>query len=143
MREICTTITIAAPAAAVWQVLTDFAAYPGWNPFLRAVSGEARAGTRLRIVVQPAGRKPSTFTPEVLVSEPGRELRWRGSLPIPGLFVGEHRFVLTERDGQTELEHAEDFFGLLPPLMSGLIKDTAEGFRLMNAALKARVESLR
>jgi hypothetical protein len=39
------------------------------------------------------------------------------------------------------LEHAERFSGLLPPLMGGLLKDSEEGFRLMNQALKTRVEA--
>jgi uncharacterized membrane protein len=32
-------IHMKAPAQRVWQVLTDFAAYPEWNPFIRRVNG--------------------------------------------------------------------------------------------------------
>jgi uncharacterized membrane protein len=34
MKEIHTEIEINAPAEKVWRVLTDFAAYPEWNPFV-------------------------------------------------------------------------------------------------------------
>ena len=47
MKEIHTEIEIHAPAERVWQVLTDFAAYPQWNSFIRRVEGEIRAGARL------------------------------------------------------------------------------------------------
>src|SRR5208337_3854746 len=43
MKEIHTEIEINAPAEKVWKVLTDFAAYPEWNPFVRCGAG-ARSG---------------------------------------------------------------------------------------------------
>ena len=53
MLAISTAIDIDAPAARVWDVLTDFAAYPRWNPFIRRVGpgqgGPGRlAGTAAR-----------------------------------------------------------------------------------------------
>ncbi len=35
-----------------------------------------------------------TVRPRILISEPGRELRWRGHLLLPGLFDGEHIFII-------------------------------------------------
>lgn len=133
-----TAIDIAAPPAAVWRVLTDFAAYAAWNPFIRQAAGEARAGTRLTATMHPAGRKPMTFGPLVTRAEADKALVWRGSLPVPGLFDGEHAFLLTETANGTQLHHSEAFRGLLVPFLK------AEGFRrdfeAMNRALKARVE---
>jgi Polyketide cyclase / dehydrase and lipid transport len=40
MKEIHTEIEINAPGESVWRALTDFAAYPEWNPFIRRVEGE-------------------------------------------------------------------------------------------------------
>lgn len=40
-REIDTEIFIDASAESVWHVLTDFAAYPDWNPFIRTIEGQA------------------------------------------------------------------------------------------------------
>jgi hypothetical protein len=40
----------------------------------------------------------------------------------------------------TTYKQSEEFGGVLIPLMGRLLKDTAAGFRAMNAALKERVE---
>ena len=40
MRLIETTTDIRAPAARIWSILTDFPAYPAWNPFITAAEGE-------------------------------------------------------------------------------------------------------
>jgi len=39
MHEIHTAIEIAATAAQRSSVLTDFPAYPSWNPFMRSTTG--------------------------------------------------------------------------------------------------------
>ncbi len=143
MERIETKITIAAPANVVWHVLTQFEAYPQWNPFIRSVSGRAKVGGRLTIRVQPEGGMPMSFKPTVLRAEVDRELRWVGKLLFGGIFDGEHSFVLTAIDGKhTHLHHNEEFRGLLVPLFRRWIHgSTASGFRAMNEALKQRAES--
>ena len=42
MKEIHTEIEINAPAEKIWKVLTDFAAYPEWNPFVRRGEGRGQ-----------------------------------------------------------------------------------------------------
>ena len=44
MRQIHTEIIIQASAQRVWDVLTDFEAYPQWNPLITSVQGQARVG---------------------------------------------------------------------------------------------------
>jgi len=139
MPKIETWIDIEAPAARVWSILTDFAAYPAWNPFITLAEGEARPGARLKIVVAPPGRKPMVFRPVVLAAIPGQELRWLGRLFVPGLFDGEHAFRLEPQDGNCRFHHSERFSGILPPLFgAGLLDSTRQGFLAMNAALRAR-----
>jgi hypothetical protein len=142
--EIVTEIGIDAPPARVWQVLCDFAAYPAWNPFIRALRGELRAGGRLEASIQLPGRAAMRFTPRVLAALPGRELRWLGHLLVPRLFDGEHCFVLHADDGGgTRFVHSERFGGVLVPLVFGasMREATRAGFEAMNRALKARAEA--
>lgn len=60
-HQISTAIEIEAPAERVWQILTDFAAYPAWNPFIRAIEGPIRPGARLTVRIQPSGARAMTF----------------------------------------------------------------------------------
>ena len=40
-KQLRTHIDIHASPERVWQVLTDFAAYPDWNPFITRASAHA------------------------------------------------------------------------------------------------------
>ncbi len=70
MKEIHTEVEINAPAERVWRMLTDFRAYPEWNPFVRRVDGEARVGARIHVDIQPSSGKKMSFRPTVLVADP-------------------------------------------------------------------------
>ena len=143
MKEIPTGILINASAERVWQVLTDFAAFPDWNPFMRSAEGSLTPGSKLTVRLQPPGSKGMTFKPTVLKADPGGELRWIGHLLFPGLFDGEHHFIIEHTEGgQVRFVHGERFTGILVPIMAlfGLFKGTAKGFEEMNQALKARAE---
>ena len=136
-----TTVDSDAPAAAIWRALVDFPAYPDWNPFIRRIEGEARAGTKLKVTVRPPGRRPMTFRPIVLVADPRCELRWRGRFLMPGILDGEHAFIIEERGAGSRLRHEEVFGGVLVPAFGAMLADTERGFAALNAALKRRVEA--
>ncbi|MFC6826934.1 SRPBCC family protein [Halopelagius fulvigenes] len=143
MRELVTTIAIDAAPDRVWEVLTDFECYSEWNPFMR-ITGRANEGARIAVELYPPEGRGAAFRPTVTASEYGREFRWVGHLGVPGLFDGEHRFVLEpDADGErTTLTHAETFRGVLSGVLFRAVGDNTEaGFRQMNEALKARAES--
>ena len=141
MRRIATAIDIAASPAAVWAVLTDFASYPDWNPFIRRLEGALREGARLIVTVRPPGRREMSFRPILLVVQPNRELRWLGHFLMPGIFDGEHSFVIEAASGGCRLHHEESFGGILVPLFGKMLADTERGFVALNEALKQRVEA--
>lgn len=137
-----TEIEIAATPERVWEVLTDFPAYPAWNPFIPRLDGSAAAGSRLDALLQPPGGRGMRFRPTVLAAEPSRELRWLGHLGVPGLFDGEHRFRIEPLGpDRVRFVQEERFSGLLAPLVLRFVEaGTRAGFDAMNAALKARAE---
>jgi hypothetical protein len=139
-----TEIEIAAVAARVWDVLTDFSAYPRWNPFIRQIDGVLAPRARLRVRIQPPGGRAMTFHPTVLRVDDGRHFSWRGRTFLPGLFDGEHAFDLEATAPQhVRFVHGEVFRGLLVPLLAGTLRTTTrQGFEAMNTALKKRVEAL-
>ncbi len=144
MKELRSEIEIQASAERVWQLLTDFASFPQWNPFMHRASGEVKAGARLEVHIQPSGARGMTFKPTVLKAEPNRELRWLGHLLIPGLFDGEHILSIEPlAANRVRFVQREVFTGLLVPLFArGLDTDTRRGFEEMNHALKARAEQI-
>ena len=133
-------IEIQATPQQVWAVLTDTAAYPDWNPFIISSSGKIQAGATLTNVMHDATGN-TTFTPTVLVAEPGHELRWVGRFPPGGIFTGEHTFTITQvRPGVVLLTQREDFTGVAVPFYEHwLHADTLPMFKAMNAALAHRV----
>ena len=142
MKEIRADIDIDAPPQRVWQVLTDFEAYPSWNPLLRSLEGKLQIGDQIVVSVQQPGRKTSVIRPTVLTVEPNRELRWTGGLFLPGLFDGEHALVIEPRgEGGARFMHYELYRGLLvTPLLSMMSGKIRGGFQAMNQALKERAE---
>src|SRR5438105_3196757 len=65
-RTIRSAIEIRAPLDVVWRVLTDFDAYPAWNPHVRRVVGRPKAGGRLGIHTRPPGGRTVVMRPVIL-----------------------------------------------------------------------------
>jgi hypothetical protein len=141
VRELRREVQIAAPPERVWAVLTDFSAYPDWNPFIRRISGEAAVGARLEAHLEPPDGRGITIKPTVVRAEPSKELAWLGRFGLPWIFDGEHHFEMEERDAGTSFVQREEFSGLLVPLLGGVLGKTQRGFEQMNVALKQRVEA--
>jgi hypothetical protein len=142
MKELDNEVEILASAERVWQLLTDFASFPSWNPFLQQVRGEATAGKQLEVTVQPTRAHATTSRPTVLMAEPNRELRWREQLLIPGLLDIEHSFTLLPLDaGRVRFTQRQIHTGLFSSLpASRRYADLRRGFRAMNQALKQLAE---
>jgi len=141
MRRIETEITIHAPTEKVWKTLTDFERHPSWNPFIKSISGEKKAGELLKVHIQPPGGSGMTFEPQVLACHENKEFRWKGKLLFSGLFDGEHYFILQPINPYTtRFIHGEAFSGILVSIFGSMLDKTKAGFELMNAALKEECE---
>lgn len=143
MKTLHTEITIQAPSEAVWTVLVDTDAWPTWNPLLKSLDGTLAVGSNVSVVIELEGKR-STMKPTILNVDKQSHLRWKGSLPIPGLFSGEHVFELVATgENSTILKHYEHFKGLLVPIVwPSMGNKLRAGFESMNVALRDRVLSL-
>ena len=110
---------IEASPAEVWEVLTDYAAYPEWNPTQDGLDGAT-----------------------VAMSVANETLRWETTSGLIGIFDGERTFSLEPLDGGgTRFTQSELFRGVVVPFAGESLKnETAPGFHAMNAALRERVE---
>jgi hypothetical protein len=143
MKELHSQIEIDASPERVWDILTDFASYPQWNPFIRHISGALKVGERLEVRLEPPDSRGITLRPKVLSAEPNRLMRWLGHLLVPGVFDGEHSLAIhpLEVDRVRFVQH-EAFKGVLVPLLARSLENTLRGFEEMNGALKERAEAL-
>jgi hypothetical protein len=142
-KHLSTRIEIHADADRVWQVLTDFAGYAEWNPFILQAEGEPRPGHRLVLRMQPAGGRAATFRPTVLEARPPSRLRWLGRLGLPGLLDADHTFAIDPLPGGgVVLRQEEEFRGAVVPFLArSLDRGTLPAFAAMNEALKHRAEA--
>jgi hypothetical protein len=142
MRQIRAEIEINASAERVWHIITDFAAFPQWNPFIRQISGELKVGGTLDVYLQPSGQRGMRFRPVVLAVEPSRELRWLGRVwSIPKLFDGEHSLTIERLDAnRVRFIQQEVFSGILVALLEGTLSAAVRSFGEMNEALKTLAE---
>lgn len=144
MLELHTEIEINAPSETVWGILWELETWAEWNPFITNVEGHASPDSRLRVTIHPPGGRAMVISPTVLEVEPLHELRWRGRLLLPGIFTGEHAFLLESdsHDGCRFVQR-ERFTGILIPFFKRMLTGpTKQGFEAMNQALKERAEAM-
>jgi len=142
-QNLHTEIEIDAPPEIVWEHLTDFGEYPTWHPFSKKFSAELLAGSPIYGTSQLPGQEPQEFVFTLLTVEHASELRWKGGLPIPGLFDGEHYFIIEEKpDGNVRFIQGEDFTGVIPLFFFDNFKNDFESnYETVNQALKKLSES--
>lgn len=135
--EVQTEILIQSSKEKVWKIFSDFDNYPNWNPFINYIRGAVIPGRKIRVSIMGI-----SFNTKVLVYEPFRELRWKGHLLIPGIFDGEHYFILDEIDnGAVRFRQGEIFSGILVPLCKRILNTKVkQGYEKMNVKLKELVE---
>ena len=143
--ELKTQIDVDAPASLAWTVLSDFAAYPEWNPFILAVDGRAAVGP-MRYRFQFPAHGPRIWTNAVILqADPDRELRWAAHFLSPRVFNGDHHCIISpSSDASFTFHHGEVFTGTTLPVMLPILKRLGPRvYESLNVAFKARVESLR
>jgi hypothetical protein len=139
MRYYEATSVIAASPEAVWSVLSDGAAWPGWDSGVDAVEGKIAMGETITIRSQAAPGR--AFPVKVTLFEPPARLRFSGGMPL-GLFRGVRTYQVSPgADGQVTFHMREEYTGLLLPLIWRSIPDLGQSFQRFAMGLKQRAES--
>lgn len=138
-----TTQDIAAPATTVWQVLTALAAYPRWNPMIRAAEGDVQRGGALHLLLRlPDEAPPYRLEARVLRARSPYTLCWRAHWGWWGGLHGTQCFALQEiSPGLVRVQHRMRLIGLRVPFMRNrLTRDVGIAMAAMNRALRIRCE---
>lgn len=136
-----TDIRISAGPERVWAVLTDFAGYARWNPWVVEVQGGLTPGGILALrSVHAPGEKPTPSRVR-LVSAVFPEMHWEGGHEDATYFRGNRRFRC-EADGDGCLfQHEEAFTGAAAEAVLRRHGDRIRAnFERFNAALKRAAE---
>ena len=109
MKQVETSLDIAAPPMKVWRALCDFSAYPRWNPY-RVIDGVAGLDEKvvLRIGSDPAKRRP--VPARITAFEPGKLLVFKTGRPL--LIYATETFELERSQRGTRLRHIARMSGV-------------------------------
>jgi hypothetical protein len=143
LKKISTAIRIKAKPEKVWEILTRFADYQLWNPFITKIIGEAAFGNTIEVHIRTKKGKDRTYHPKITRVEVNKELRWKGKSFLPGIFEGERIFQIVNDQLEEEISfiHTEIFSGIGARFLSNkLSEDLQQGFQDMDKALRSRAE---
>lgn len=142
--ELRSEVEIQAPPSHVYRVLTDFARYEQWNPYLTRVKGELVVGRALQLELSLPEGSAYELGAEVTHVSPDEALRWVGRFWSSTFLQLEHSFALSEpRPGVTRVLQGQDFSGFFLRFAGQGLTQAARGAVYMNQALKKRAESSR
>ena len=136
-------IGIAAPAEAVWRVVSDFARWGEWNPIYPKVEGRLSIGAPVSFELHLPNRPVRTLSGTIVEWVPNEQLIWR--LSLFGGLIRTTRYFEVEALSETGciLANGEIFDGLMasgvPKRERALLR---RAFELVNEAAKARAEEL-
>ena len=133
---------ITASPEQVWTVLTDFPAYPIWNPFIYPVRGTPRLDSTLEMTLHPETGSV-TYRATVVTAQPNRELSWTGQILSAGVYAVTFIFTIEPLSGGGARLEARERGKGVAPVSWGVGGDIPRGLDQMVKALRNRAELLR
>ncbi len=134
--EVAVGITIQAPPARIWALLTNAEDFPRWNSTVQSIQGKIALGETILLRAKIAPDR--TFKLRVTTFQPNERMVWEDGTP---LFRGVRQYTLTPRNnGATEVTMAETITGLMLPMIAGSLPDQGPSFEQYLADLKAEAE---
>ncbi|PLW66706.1 SRPBCC domain-containing protein [Pseudohalioglobus lutimaris] len=137
------TVTIAAPAQLVWDVLVDFARYPQWNQFCPSIEATLEVGSPVVMKVD-LGQGLQDQVEYITLLEPPRKITWSME-NNPGDPIHADRSQVVEPVDEDHCTYVtyDIFSGEAAQQMVEMLGAPVEqGFKLCAQNLKARAEAL-
>lgn len=134
-------VEVEVPVGRAWAVLTDFAAYPEWNPFTRAVRCSGEVGSRVVMDVAFARRRSVTQTETLREFARPTRLVWALD-QAPRWLLWAERVQTLEPLGpeRTRYVTVDTIGGALGGVVNALYgADLRDGFTAMATAFRERV----
>ncbi len=137
------TVEINAPAAVVWEVISDLKRYPEWNPFCLSARSTLKPGDPIDMTVKLLAR-PQQQREWMLEYVDGKRFAYRMK-PVPLGALSSFRSHDVAPAG-AERSHYRSYFhlkGWMRGVVLGLFRAKLEaGFAGMTDAIKSRAEAL-
>lgn len=136
-------LQIEAPAAVVWEVISDLARYGEWNPFVTECTSTLRPGDPIDMTVQLMS-KPQKQREWVTDYVEGQRFAYRMKpVPMGALSSARWHDIAPEDEARCRYQSHFELRGWMMPLVRGLLGTRLRnGFSGMNAGVKQRAESL-
>ncbi|KAA1416441.1 SRPBCC domain-containing protein [Nocardioides humilatus] len=138
-----TTFPVAASADRVWEVISDFAGWSGWNPSVPSIKGELRTGSTCKVKLVMHGRPSVNVKVTLTDVDPGRRFAWHGNIAHDRFFAGDRSLEIEPQpDGTVLVTHTEEVTGAFFPVFKTLMgAATIQAHHdELNAGLKQRAE---
>ncbi|WP_280265492.1 SRPBCC domain-containing protein [Nocardia wallacei] len=135
-------VDIDAPAAVVWKVLTDFAAYGEWNPFVTGCRTTLEPGAPIDMRVRLVGPRAKAQREWIRSHTPGTEFSY-AMKPVPlGALHSMRSHTLTPLDaGRCRYASHFELAGWLQPVVTAALGSALRrGFGEMTEAVRGRAE---
>jgi len=135
---------VKAPAAIVWEILTDVPGWTRWSTLYSKASGVIGFGERLKLEVALPGQPPQAIEPVIFEWEPHEVIHWR-LRSMMGL-IENVRFL--EVDPLSEVgcifANGEIYGGFMGPQREAVKRRALirQGFTAMGEAMRDRAEAL-
>lgn len=150
-------IAIQASPERIWSILADFAAYPEWNPYIKAVRGQVapEAGIEMDLLYNTAYDREdgerATESARVTAFQAPRYFSWIWDHPRGNWWLSAERVfrIKSREDGKCTFFNEAYYTGMSLMKLFGILdfrRDAVEkriklSMLKMNDALKARAEA--
>jgi hypothetical protein len=136
-------LEVKAPAALVWEVITDFAHYRDWNPFVVECRSTLEPGEPIDMQVMLTD-KPQDVHEVVVECVPGRRFAYRMKpIPLGALSSLRSHDIASRGAGSSTYRSHFELNGWLAPVVLALYRKNLErAFGSMSAAIQQRAEAL-